>query len=547
MSNSNQRRFLVGLGVLTGTIAVFASGFIVARALDDSETGQGSSGSSLKTEDPEAAPPIASGPTDGSGSSSADSISGTTGFGQTAPQPAVPNRGFGTDGDQAFSEPGFGYGGCPGPLTDLLVGNSLNLAGDRFSLVMLGEEFELSSLSISSFGPCDEGDAESLISSNSSWIHSDSGSQLWINQDEHPERSANVEYPGSLNFWNNGYRYSVNVNFARILTADGVTTDDALGSATGAVLDEGAVAALLDSVFATIAPNLDRACFYRQADGSWSDLAALGLGDPRGAIPTSFNEVGLQLTMLVTPPASCGEPLPSDGTNSYFNAQFTDGGQGFISIDAYESREESPPLYAGEIHDDGASWNNGAYWFTVWTKSEASIGRDGIVAIASALDPTFSAQCFLQTEQLTTAELGGLGFRSPNPPDGFEVTSSNLTIADVGPECDTRDPEVEASYSLSWTLETDDGDTIEASVRRMGNEPKRDASGFVWDFGMNWTDSNGDQYSVNGFPAGKTEEPLADEMQEVAMSLDPSLDVDSLQNEGAVDSVESPPRPVEAR
>ena len=67
--------------------------------------------------------------------------------------------------------------------------------------------------------------------------------------------------------------------------------------------------------------------------------------------------------------------------------------------------------------------------------------------------------------------------------------------------------------------------------------------GWISDYGVNWSGTNGDYFSVNAWSKGVSPTVSRDILLEVAQSLDPNLDVSKLKEE-STSGGGTPPRPL---
>jgi hypothetical protein len=194
------------------------------------------------------------------------------------------------------------------------------------------------------------------------------------------------------------------------------------------------------------------------------------------------------------------------------------------------------PPSPGYLNDSNARWSNGKFQFQVWEKSQAPLGRETIVAIAKALDPTFTEQCLVGETTVTAAELAAAGLRAPAVPASYALTSSSLVAMGIAADCPKPEWYPLINYSLSWTLTGEDGTVIDVYVNRTDGgsvEKKPEAGGYISDYGVSWVDAEGTSYAVHGSTIGISAKPPMDVLVAVAKSLDPALDVDSLPREDA--------------
>ena len=419
------------------------------------------------------------------------------------------------------------YALCSAPIDVAASGSVIDLTNSGFVMNLLGDGYTLKGLSVRSEGECDEnGQATSgFLTLDSSWTHVASGYEVWVAQRVSPDAQPNVRYDSSLNFWENGYYYTVYVNSYIYYPVDDAARTEPLNPA-----DDPQVQAVLDDVIATLAPGIGAQCFYTQAQGTWDDLAALGIGDPRGAIPAGFVESYLNVTTFTPPADGCpvaGDPPIAPG----FNAGFTrdDGTSGWLDISAWAIGGGDVMPY-GYLDSYSVSWSNGTWAFNVYGHdgTEAGLGTETLQAIARAMDPAFSPQCFVQERQLDPSELAGLGFGQPAIPDGYSLESSSLRIQELPAGCSNEDYNG-PTVNLYWNITNGDNTySVEASRYPLAEGEDRPEEGWISDYGMNWSKPDGTYYAIWASSSGVTGIPDRDTMVAIATSLDPTLDPSTL-------------------
>ena len=464
-------------------------------------------------------------------------------------------------GDKFYPGP---YGGCPANITGVVSGGKLDPAAAGFQVNLLKSAFELQNVNLRGEGECDDqGKAKNpQVVLDSNWIHSGTGFMVSITQRVASSTPvADVLSDGGATFTSGGYTYSVYVNsYGGPIPLDSkplpepVTTSAASGSGGSVSVGSGQalpypggqaqdprVADVVKEVMQQLAPSLTTACFYQQTAGSWDDLKALGIGDPRPAIPQGLTEQYAQFIVFTAPPPSCNAPKLTAGSG--FNASFGDNGAdpkggGYLSISA-NSIPDGQPAYPGYADAYSASWSNGKFQFNVSAGGPNSgLGQDTVRAVARALDPGFDNACLMTNRQLTEAEFLALGFKKPAVPDGFSIGEWQFNASEVNGNCKPSDLPAGAgnSYGGNWSMSTAAGDAfIGVGINRQTNSPKdpTTGTGYISDYGLGWSDGNGTYFSVNGKAVdGKV---TRDMLIAVAKSIDPSLDVTKLQEQpGAV-------------
>lgn len=551
MTSRLSRKSSLALLAIAGAAAMFASGALAARATMDGT--------------PAASPPAQTGTNlpfvgrDGSGAATGNQSQ------PAADKGGVPATGGGSTGSGGTTSPSVPVpNGCPAPLGDVVSGGTIDLSRSGFALRLLASGFSLTSISARAQGPCDaNGNATSAaITVDSNWVHTETGLDAWMNQSQSSEPTPNVRQPASATFADAGYVFNINVNGYRIVPAAGdAAVDGSVKPASAPVPspispeNDPRAAAVLDAAIAQVAPSLRLQCFYQLVAGSWADLAALGIGDPRPAIPAGFSETSIEVQRYQPPAAGCGgATLDAPGT---FSASFTNGkdfnnGGGFLYVAAYPLMKDQP-TNPGSINGYGANWSNATWQFGIGFKSESTLGAATIVAIAKALDPGFSEACLAQTRDLNESGLAALGLFAARPPAGFSLSSSVLQATGMGSDCKNPDPTFVGSIDLSWTF-SNGADTIEARANRPGGGPKMAEAvggGSIGPNMLNWVDAKGTFFSVYGYSKDASSNVSQDALIAVAKSMDPTLDVTKLQEQPSGGTSGSgravPPSPPEAK
>lgn len=515
------RSWLLGIGVVVAGAALFGSGMLVARALDDS--------------------PSSASPGTGDGAPTAPPSWGRSfppGFGGANTN--LSSQGDGTESKDDVARGGQGAPGmispryaCFAPLGDVLSGSVIDLGRVGFVPSLLGNGFQLANVSVSSEAPCNEDgmpDGPGKPALHTQWIHTASGYQVSISQNQPAELPGNLIQGSWATFSRGGYGFSVSV-----WGAVGIRPADDLPARPAVVapgVDPRAVE-VLNIVLGQLAPDIPAGCYARMVEGSWGDLPALGIGDPRGAIPAGFSEdyVNVRTFQLADP--SCGVQEPAFA-GAGFDAQFTrrNGDQylGSIWVSAYEMGPGEAG-WPGYVDEYSANWSSGKFRFTVAAKVEGGTGTDVVRAIARAMDPRFDQACMIEPRTLSTADIAGLGFRVPAAPEGYRVGRESFLARELNGNCDDV-PGFGTEYQLAWGFEGPDGAVIELGVSRVSGSEKGPAGGYRTDSYLNWTDGTGTYYFVSGWANGvSAATPPFETLAAVAKSVDPALDVDALQRE----------------
>ncbi len=516
--------WIVGVAVAA---AFFASGALVARATIDSDKDDSGDAVGLTV------PGIAQ---DGGASSS--------------PANYGANDVIGKDTGGRGAE--LSYPACRAPMpAGVISADGINLGAAGFVPAFPGPGYSALSVSMSSQAGCDKNGnpVGASLSLDSSWVHDATGIETYISQRKSSDPVANVIQQNSATFWANGYVFNVNVNSYRYLQPEATPPRPInAGSSSSAGTDAVAPGSqprtpdvdprateILHELIARLSPSTELKCFWTAGPGDWSDLAALGIGDPRSAIPAGYSEQDINVTAFDAPAAGCDTSVkPTQGFSFNAGWQKNAGDYSYINVSVYSNGNAED--YPGQISQYGANWSHNGLQFGVYAKSESPLGIDLIRTIAKVLDPNFSEACFIQERQLTNADLSGLGFSPAKAPDGFKLSQSNLSASEIAAGCDKPEG-FESSYNLNWTFEGG-ADTINAGANRYGTSQTGDGSGYQSENNLSWTSANGTNYYVNGFSRGISPTVSKDTLVAVAKSIDPNFDLSKLKE--SPDGIEKP-------
>ena len=535
----NRRKPVVWLAAAAAGAALFASGALVARAtLNDKDSSPAT---------PDTSKLIAPGV-------GTDSIAGS----KPASFPGANTAETGSRGGTDMS-----YPGCQAPLpAGVIVNGVIDPAKARFIPALPTAGFTPSSVSVAVQGDCNaDGTATSgdLVVS-STWQHDASGLTAYISQRVSSTKVASVFRQDGASFWANGYEFSVSVNPYRALPAAassdmpasgsgssssaGGTTSTAPARPAAAADIDPAAAVVLRQLVAQLAPGLDQKCFWSQAAGGWDSLAAVGIGDPRPAIPSGYTQTDLNVVALVPPASGCDTSLkPDDGFS--LNAGWQKGTNAdfaYIGVTVYSAANGQP---YGQLNKYGANWSNGSFSFGVYAKAEKPVGVDVIRAIAKAMDPSFNDACFVQQRELKDSDLTALGFHAAKAPSGYKLAKSSLQAQDIAAGCPKPDG-FQPSYNLAWSFQKG-ADTIEASANRYGGSGSGSGSGYQSANNLNWSGPDGTSYSVNAYSTGVSPTVPKDDLIAVAKSMDPTFDISKLSEGGPEKPIAQPAPAVEPK
>lgn len=532
----NPRKPVIWLVAIAAGAALFASGGLVTRAMmDDSDD-----------------PPASNDPTGiiepGIGSRSNEP---TPNF---RPGDSLTTKGGGASADSAS------YPGCRAPLpAGVVAGGIIDLSKAGFAPAMPGSGFTAVSVSLSVQGEC-KSDGTAVTGDlvlASSWTHTSSGLDAFVSQTATAKKAASVLSQYSAAFWLNGYVFNLNVNPYRIMTgvddtrssAPASTNPSGPGAGSSGSAGSPAIAPspeadaqaeqVLRELIAQIAPTLDQKCFWVQGAGDWAALAAVGVGDPRPAIPDGFTQTDVNVTALTPPPAGCDTSIkPTEGFNLNANWQKNTNSSDYAYVGVSVYSTGGRDSYPGQLSEYGANWSNESFAFSVYAKSEKPVGIDTIRAIAKALDPAFNDSCFISDRELAQSELGGLGLTAAKAPGGYKLIRSSLRANEIAASC-PKPEGFQPSYGGNWSFQKG-ADTIEAAFNLYGGQPSGDGSGYQSNNNFYWTNAKGVNFSVSGYSSGISPTVSKDDLVSVAKSLDPQFDLAKLKEGGPEKPVDLP-------
>lgn len=426
-----------------------------------------------------------------------------------------------------------------GAIDDLLSVDGIDLAARGFDLRRLADGFAAESVEVRADQVCDgQGQVvgETLIVSTR-WRHDASGARLYVSQQATAESVPAVIEAGWASFSSQGYAFGVTME-ASCWGPPGVDLGPKaarrvpLAPRTSHPVPppcEPSGGELLVPAIAALAPELDPDCFYRRRSGSWSDLAGLGLGDPRTALPAGYAEAFFDLTYLASPAEGCAGPVPAEGAGLSFASSFLEPSGSWAAAAAYGLPPGAEPP-AGYLDDVSAWWADTSFQYSVSaSRADGGGDRELVRALAAALDPGFADACLTEVRQLTPGEAVALGFRLAEAPAGFfEVWSQRTAQAASGACADAP----AGSYSFYWSFSDGADLAIEASLARGagpgpggGVRPDGETTGGP-DGGSDpdwlaWADAEGTEYSVFGYSVSGGPPPDRELLVAVARSMDP--------------------------
>lgn len=411
-------------------------------------------------------------------------------------------------------------GGCAAPL-DPAIADGFDLSAGGLTPRTAPDGFDTTGVTIRSEGECDdEGnavDGEPVIEYQ--WRHRDSGIAAWVSQRAEDDPLPNMRYGNSATFTVDGEVFMVNAwgTYYPAAAEDGVTRDSALPYPQE---EDPRVAEVLDAVIGSLAPSLPDTCFYVQTEGDWSDLEAFGVGDPRPAIPSGLTEQQMNVNVFEAPPGDCEDNGAEAPGGESFWASFHDGGSTYLDISVYHQPEGDGIAYPAYIELWGANWSSNGYGYSV--NGSESLGTDTILAIAKALDPSFDETCVVAPTGIDESALADLGLGVPVVPDGFTLADSRMIFRGLPEGCEgAEDPGDQ--YEFSWSYE---GESEYLQVNVSVHQSQDDeAYGYIGDHSVEW--SHDAIYGSIWMESG--EAPGQDLLEAIALSVDPGLDVSTLE------------------
>jgi hypothetical protein len=506
----SDRRFQLSVGAFVAGVALFAGGVLAANAMDSDDDPSGDTGDNIPMN-------VAR---DGIGS-------GPAGFNSGRPADDVDRAGA---EDASLTRP---YGGCQVPVGNVLADGKVDPTVAGFASSYLGGAFQLTSFTLRGEADCPDGvtpSGETRIVVDTGWKHVDTGLAVYVSQRQDAEPSAAVLEEQSARFWRDGYAFSVSVDSYSVQPLAG--RDDGgpdIARDLAAQVDPRAAEVLRAALADLNAPS--DACFYTVRLGSLDDLAGMGIGDPRGAIPSGYTLQDAQVRAWNAPTGECGTTASTEGLYSSFNATWVQGGEfGAIYVSA-SSVGEGEQAYPGSVGPNHAGWSNGEFHFNVSVKSDAADADEALLrAIASALDPGFANACVALEVELSDDDLAARGFGIPSAPDGYSIIRREHRGASLTGDCsaEARDGYGD-SAGANWTLEGPDGAVISVSAYESGGPvPADEKRGYIGGNSIYWF-AGDKQYNVTGYNERGGSAPSQETLIELARSIDPGFDPDSLE------------------
>lgn len=439
--------------------------------------------------------------------------------GAPGPGADVPSGGGGPSGGPSGSNgpsdisPWGGW--CPIDIGDLLTATGVDLSPRGFELRQLPPDFVASDFALR--GACPQGVApvvglassEGVLAIDRSYRYGEDFG-LWLTQQQAPERTVDALYASGATFWSSGSMFT--------LWAWGQHR----GELPSGVDDAGD---LVERAIGELAPELELQCFYRESSGEWSDLASLGIGDPRPVLPAELEETWFYLYLFDDPPVTCNA-LDVD-MPVYFAANFTGAnGYEYVGTSVWPRWGYGVPG-TGNIDDYSVWWSSERYQYSAYNYRNGQSDPELLLQLAQALDPTLDPRCLRRWRQLSASELAGLGLPRATAPDAWQLRDEYLQAGIAQAGC-AVDPLENRSFYLSWLFEAKNG---AGSQRFLSASANRDASWSepveiqpsISENAIYWRDEHGTWYSVYGYSLDGSNPPPFEDLAAVARSLDPDV------------------------
>lgn len=429
-------------------------------------------------------------------------------------------------------------GGCSAPLPGMLNGDSVDLTAGGLAPKFAGGGFVLESVTLRGDVPCGQPDAKPAPYLETRYRHTETGFEVTLSQRHAEKPGPNIIRQGWGQAYADGHAFTANV-MGNPMIMDGGFGGDTPATDIGQPADvppakpaiwpgpanDPRMAALVEQVLSHVAPSVEGKCYYRQVAGSWDDLASVGLGDPRPALPAGFvaSNGSLYFIHLTQPAPECNAPaLDTTEPTVSMNATLSNG-QAFLNI-SVNSRMGQDGAQPGQADDGYISWQSDKFWFSVSGQSGAgsAVSRDALTAIAKALDPSFGSTCIVSSRMLEESALAGLGFHAPATPEGYRQDSSQFAAIEGNGACGSSRS---TGYALSWMFFSQaKGSVIEAGVTK--NLPEGDPRAYYYasEGSLVWKDGSGAMYHVSALKMAAPRETLLT----VARSMDPNFDESKL-------------------
>lgn len=446
-------------------------------------------------------------------------------------------------------------GACAAPLPVVFDGGKVSLAATGLAPKLLGPTFTLTSVSVRMEGQCGEDgkprDARAVM--ETSWTHTETGFPVTMRQavTGAADTPGNFAGPDHATFTDDGFDYAVFVNAYSIMPMPADLPKPAVGGGAsiepaGPAFAPGGdprAAAVLEAAITDLAPDFPSQCFAREVAGDWSDLARLGVGDPRPALPAGVSLQSSSIRFVQPVAAGCATTAVPAGGGLQFFANFS-GGTTNISLNASAIGEQQGG-WPGSASDNHMSWMAHGVQFSVsGDRDGKGLGSEILGNIARAMDPRVADACFLRDQPISEKDLAGLGLGKAAAPGGWTLLRANGSSSTTTGNCTDPSSANYGGVNFNWTF-IHERKVIDASIMRYGPKTMAEAGGIASDFSLDWNDGKGTQYHVGTWSGPDAELPSRDDLIAVAKSMDPQFDASKLRDgAGGMDgTASSPPMP----
>ncbi len=452
-----------------------------------------------------------------------------------APEPARVVNGQtvpATGGGKGLASSGFGYapdsslsygGGCPAALTGVLNGGKVDPSLGGFPMRLLSGDFTVAGLSIRAERTCyDATNPDRVVRSlDTTWLHGPSNLGVFVSQSEQPEPGPNVLTGNYAQFWADGFAFSVGIQFH--FSGPDAPSIQEPGRPSPPQTPPNALP-VLEAALKQLAPGLDLACFYREQFGDYGDLAAMGIGDPRPAMPGGYDELSKEIVRVTVPAASCNAVKAEGFIQERVNLFFARSSGQSIGINV-NGAEGQGAESTGQFNPGYASWSNGKHYFNLnW--DPGVVNEAAARKIALALDPGFANVCFVTQREMTDLEFSALGLKAPKAPEGFtnQPDAGRLKLETSGP---CKDAVQGGGFIARWLLIGEAGrGVIEAGAWGGPQQPGSTYFPYIEGQSLYWKDVRGYSFYVTGAKGNLSDS--REILLAVAESMDANFDESKL-------------------
>jgi hypothetical protein len=235
----------------------------------------------------------------------------------------------------------------------------------------------------------------------------------------------------------------------------------------------------------------------------WSMLGALGLADPRAALPSGFS--------------TTKEQQSPDGRGLEATFEDSRGGRIVLHVAAHSKATE-----AGFLTDAGAAWSNGLASVELdGMRADRPIGKAVLHSLAAAIDHSLAHACIVESMTADEAAVERLGFRVPAAPAGFTRSDDFIQFTRATGECAGSPGAAPTTFDFTWKFAGKKGEILRAGVYNYGYFVAGPQHSRIDARSLNWTEK-GARYWVAVDPATDPQR-VQDDLYLLARSLDPAF------------------------